>query len=528
MSPWLSNSTTVAQKVQQKNEIAYHALNLSNFQLGIISFEGTCMESLRILRTYLNPTHHLNLSLVLNTLILPSLKSNRYQNTLSKWFLCGAEGSFDKDEALAFMFAEKAVRKGLPSAEFAMGYYMEVGVGGSKDLDAARKWYTQAAQHGNADATEWLSTLDQAQALSCQEHDTLTEMTLILDARRRLPDRGQHPQELPRIASRTENEPRARAHLGSTSAPTSVPPSSPRRIEMVPMVQFVDIADSHDSCSMPVMADSVLDSLPAHVYADPSLLMSTHSNQAHQDLNPDYIPAADHQVNFLYEMRRIKELQLQLQLAAEQRRESEQWRREREAELAIAEFRLHTESMQSFQNQSLLPSHPGTHQHSNGLFGSSIKDNLADNVASSSLPPIVITPPLAVATHSDRYHPRDSPHADHRSVSGSLDTDLSSVSSTGPKKRMLRLVKECEARCSSRGTLMAKLIMCGEHSELDVQYHADHRCNACAAIDASSASSRKRKHEVENTSSPTVSSAYPVHINTGDAAIMEVGQLRRK
>ncbi|THH18598.1 hypothetical protein EW146_g2404, partial [Bondarzewia mesenterica] len=79
---------------------------------------------------------------------------------LSKWFLCGAEGSFDKDEALAFMFAEKAARKGLPSAEFAMGYYME------------------AAQHGNADATEWLSTLDQAQALSCQEHDTLTEMTL--------------------------------------------------------------------------------------------------------------------------------------------------------------------------------------------------------------------------------------------------------------------------------------------------------------------------------------------------------------
>ncbi|THH18073.1 hypothetical protein EW146_g2873 [Bondarzewia mesenterica] len=254
-----------------------------------------------------------------------------------------------------------------------------------------------------------------------------------------------------------------------------------------------------DSCSMPVMADSVLDSLPAHVYADPSLLMSTHSNQAHQDLNPDYIPAADHQVDFLYEMRHIKELQLQP--AAEQRRESEQWRREREAELAIAEFRLHTESMQSSQNQSLLPSYPGTHQHSNGLFGSSIKDNLADNVASSSLPPIVITPPLASQGH---WIPI-----------------LSSVSSTGPKKRMLRLVKECEARCSSRGTLMAKLIMCGEHSELDVQYHADHRCNACAPIDASSASSRKRKHEVENTSSPAVSSAYPVHINTGDAAIME-------
>jgi hypothetical protein len=60
---------------------------------------------------------------------------------LSKWFLCGAEGAFDKDESLAYTFAEKAARKGLPSAEFALGYYTEVGVGGPKDIDAARRWY---------------------------------------------------------------------------------------------------------------------------------------------------------------------------------------------------------------------------------------------------------------------------------------------------------------------------------------------------------------------------------------------------
>ena len=60
---------------------------------------------------------------------------------LSKWFLCGAEGAFDTDENLAFTFAEKAARKGLPSAEFAMGYYKEVGVGGSKDIEAAQMWY---------------------------------------------------------------------------------------------------------------------------------------------------------------------------------------------------------------------------------------------------------------------------------------------------------------------------------------------------------------------------------------------------
>ena len=65
---------------------------------------------------------------------------------LSKWFLCGSEGAFDKDESLAFTFAEKAARKGLPSAEFAMGYYTEVGVGGPKDIEAARKWYSRVCK----------------------------------------------------------------------------------------------------------------------------------------------------------------------------------------------------------------------------------------------------------------------------------------------------------------------------------------------------------------------------------------------
>ncbi|KAH9072877.1 HCP-like protein [Lactarius deliciosus] len=99
---------------------------------------------------------------------------------LSKWFLCGSEGAFDKDESLAFTFAEKAARKGLPSAEFAMGYYVEVGVGGPKDIEAARRWYERASQHGNTEATERLAALSQPApvALSRQEHDNLTETTL--------------------------------------------------------------------------------------------------------------------------------------------------------------------------------------------------------------------------------------------------------------------------------------------------------------------------------------------------------------
>ncbi|KAH8827535.1 hypothetical protein DL96DRAFT_1599360 [Flagelloscypha sp. PMI_526] len=104
---------------------------------------------------------------------------------LSKWFLCGADGAegdggFEKDEALALTFADKAARKGLPSAEFAMGYYAEVGIGGNgvKDLAAARRWYEKASAHGNTDAPGRLKALDEASSLSRQEHEQLTQSTL--------------------------------------------------------------------------------------------------------------------------------------------------------------------------------------------------------------------------------------------------------------------------------------------------------------------------------------------------------------
>ncbi|KZT64644.1 HCP-like protein [Daedalea quercina L-15889] len=100
---------------------------------------------------------------------------------LSKWFLCGAEGAFERDEGLAWTFAEKAARKGLPSAEFAMGYYAEVGVGSPKDLEVARKWYGRAAQHGNPDAAERLRALSQpdARRISREQHESLADTTIV-------------------------------------------------------------------------------------------------------------------------------------------------------------------------------------------------------------------------------------------------------------------------------------------------------------------------------------------------------------
>ena len=62
---------------------------------------------------------------------------------LSKWYLCGSEGNFEKNEALAVTFAEKAASRSLPSAEFALGYYREVGINGQKDIEQAKRWYTR-------------------------------------------------------------------------------------------------------------------------------------------------------------------------------------------------------------------------------------------------------------------------------------------------------------------------------------------------------------------------------------------------
>ncbi|KAH9478962.1 Chitin synthase regulatory factor 4 [Psilocybe cubensis] len=112
---------------------------------------------------------------------------------LSKWFLCGSGGAglahgsdtvggFEKDESLALLFAEKAARKGLPSAEFAMGYYAEVGVGQVRDVNKAIGWYELAKSHGNPDAPGRLLALTSSSTphtLTRAEHAQITEQKLI-------------------------------------------------------------------------------------------------------------------------------------------------------------------------------------------------------------------------------------------------------------------------------------------------------------------------------------------------------------
>jgi TPR repeat protein len=92
---------------------------------------------------------------------------------LSKWFLVGSEGLFPKNEELAYTYAERAAQASLPTAEFAMGYFHEIGMYVPVDLDKALEWYQKAAKHGNDDAKGRIDGLSRKQVLSRRDHENV-------------------------------------------------------------------------------------------------------------------------------------------------------------------------------------------------------------------------------------------------------------------------------------------------------------------------------------------------------------------
>lgn len=93
---------------------------------------------------------------------------------VSRWFLFGYEGFFQKNEQLAFKYAKQAADAKLATGEFAMGYYHEIGIYVTKDIREAKKWYELAAEHGNKDAVERLESLNHEKTLTKKDHETTT------------------------------------------------------------------------------------------------------------------------------------------------------------------------------------------------------------------------------------------------------------------------------------------------------------------------------------------------------------------
>ncbi|KAL8779905.1 MAG: hypothetical protein Q9213_006727 [Squamulea squamosa] len=92
---------------------------------------------------------------------------------ISKWFLCGQKGLFNKSDELAFVYAERAAQTGLPTAEFAMGYFYEIGIHVHLDLNEAKNWYTKAADHGYAEALGRIEGISRSNTLSKKDHQDI-------------------------------------------------------------------------------------------------------------------------------------------------------------------------------------------------------------------------------------------------------------------------------------------------------------------------------------------------------------------
>ncbi|KAF9586627.1 hypothetical protein BGW38_000689 [Lunasporangiospora selenospora] len=91
--------------------------------------------------------------------VLASDGNGEAEMALSGWFLSGAEGYFPADDARALEYGARAATKGLAKAQYAMGYYHEVGIATEKDVEKAKSYYRRAAQGGNRDADNRLEEL---------------------------------------------------------------------------------------------------------------------------------------------------------------------------------------------------------------------------------------------------------------------------------------------------------------------------------------------------------------------------------
>ncbi|PWN91210.1 HCP-like protein [Acaromyces ingoldii] len=83
---------------------------------------------------------------------------------LTAWYLVGAPGILPQSDTEAYLWAKKAAEQGLAKAEYAVGYFKEMGIGTVKDLNEARAWYRAAAEHGDKRANQRLAAIGSGQA----------------------------------------------------------------------------------------------------------------------------------------------------------------------------------------------------------------------------------------------------------------------------------------------------------------------------------------------------------------------------
>ncbi|KAF2442454.1 HCP-like protein, partial [Karstenula rhodostoma CBS 690.94] len=81
---------------------------------------------------------------------------------LCAWYMVGAEPVLEKDENEAYEWAKRAAEHGLPKAQYACGYFTEMGIGCRRDPLEANVWYVKAADHGDERAKQRLAIIQAA------------------------------------------------------------------------------------------------------------------------------------------------------------------------------------------------------------------------------------------------------------------------------------------------------------------------------------------------------------------------------
>ncbi|KAJ5114430.1 hypothetical protein NUU61_000189 [Penicillium alfredii] len=78
---------------------------------------------------------------------------------LCAWYLVGAEPVLEKDESEAYEWAVRAAGAGLAKAQYAIGYFTEMGIGCRRDPLEANVWYVKAADQGDERAKHRIAAI---------------------------------------------------------------------------------------------------------------------------------------------------------------------------------------------------------------------------------------------------------------------------------------------------------------------------------------------------------------------------------
>ncbi|KAI0890042.1 HCP-like protein [Annulohypoxylon maeteangense] len=78
---------------------------------------------------------------------------------LCAWYMVGADPILEKDEEEAYEWARRSADLGYVKAEYAVGYFTEMGIGCRRDILEANVWYVKAADSGDERAKQRLAAI---------------------------------------------------------------------------------------------------------------------------------------------------------------------------------------------------------------------------------------------------------------------------------------------------------------------------------------------------------------------------------